>query len=181
MVTLLVSNYVWKYSIWGEEEGVGAVTWLGIADLTHIFDAYAAYIAGRVYDLCHLVRDTIYQVDAITLHWTSGSGTRIVWSCTPIKQTFIWLCLMLSTPWANNGWKIATDHKKWSVVAKRIGWILLGMVVIHCFNILRISAITLFIEHHPEWFEMLHTYIFKYLFYGMMFLMWVLYVEKIRD
>jgi hypothetical protein len=39
----------------------------------------------------------------------------------------------------------------------------------------------LFIEFHPEWFDLLHEYIFKYLFYGMLFLLWVWWTEKIRN
>lgn len=176
MITLLISNYAWKYSMWGEEEGVGAVTWLGIVDCTPVFNAYAEHITDAVYTICSSVRDTLTRPSANLIRWTSGSGTRIVWSCTPLKQAFIWLCLMLATPWG----KSTTSAERWKMVAKRIGWILLGLVVIHSFNILRISIITLFIEHHPEWFELLHTYIFKYIFYGIMFLMWVLYVEKGR-
>lgn len=172
MITLLISNYAWKYSMWGEEDGVGAVTWLGIVDCTPVFDAYAEHITDAVYMICSSVRDTLTRPSANLLCWSSGSGTRIVWSCTPLKQAFIWLCLMLTTAWGN--------EPRGREMAKRIGWILLGLVVIHTFNILRISIITLFIEHHPEWFELLHTYIFKYLFYGIMFLLWVVYVEKLR-
>ena len=55
-----------------------------------------------------------------------------------------------------------------------------GWLCIFAFNILRIVAITMFIEYHPDWFNVLHKYIFKYLFYGMMFMLWVWYVERIR-
>ena len=44
----------------------------------------------------------------------------------------------------------------------------------------RIAAIALLIEHHPTWFHTLHDYLFKYLFYAMLFGLWVLFVEKIR-
>ena len=36
------------------------------------------------------------------------------------------------------------------------------------------------IEAHPTWFEILHTYVFKYLFYIMLFALWLLFTEKIR-
>lgn len=173
MLTLLVSNYFWKYTMLGEASGVGAVTWFGI-DLTHVFNAYAAYIADRVYTLISLCRDTLYQVDAYTIRWLTGSGTRIVWSCTPLKQAFIWICIMLATPGL---WHRPFSYRE---LAKRLAWIVCGLVIIHGFNILRISIITLFMEHHADWFEVLHTYIFKYIFYGIMFLLWVIYVEKIR-
>lgn len=172
MIALLVSNYFWKFTVQGEESGVGSVTWFGL-DLTNIFNAYAAHIANAVFSIVSSVRDTIYQVNAYTLRWINGVGTRIVWSCTPLKQSFIWICIMLSTPWV-------VKDERWKVVLKRVGWIVMGLVVIYAFNILRISLITLAMEHHPEWFHMLHEYVFKYLFYGMMFLMWVVYVEKVR-
>ena len=56
----------------------------------------------------------------------------------------------------------------------------MGWLLCHAFNILRIWLITLAIEHHPDWFPVLHDYVFKYLFYGMMFALWVWFVEGIR-
>lgn len=178
MLTLLISNWVWKYSVWGEESGVGEVTLWGLVVLTDVFNAYAAHITDAVYAIVSSMRDTIYQVDAFTLRWMSGSGTRIVWSCTPLKQSFIWICLLLTTP----GWvpKGTERMQKTESILKRVAWIAAGLLVIYGFNILRISIITLFMEHHAEWFEVLHNHIFKYIFYGIMFLMWVVYVEVIR-
>jgi exosortase/archaeosortase family protein len=75
------------------------------------------------------------------------------------------MCLMLTV---RGGW----IHKIWFIPA---GW-----VVCHAFNILRIFIITLCVEFHPTWFYMLHDILFKYLFYGLMFAMWALFVEKIR-
>lgn len=193
IVTLFLANSVWKLTIHGDEEGVGMVTWLGL-NITPFFDYLAEQTANAVFWLVSLVRDTIYQVDAITLRFLSGSGSRIVWSCTPLKQSFIWLCLMLTTPavaWANNDNNdndIRTVGNRNDTVRKskvrarwhKLWYIPLGWLLIYFFNILRISAILLFIEFHPDWFDILHTYIFKYLFYGMMFLLWIIYVEKIR-
>lgn len=176
VITLLASNYIWKLTILGEEEGAGYVTWLNLVDLTPVFNAYAAHIADCVYAFCSTFRDTIHMVNDYTLRWETGSGTRIVWSCTPLKQSFIWLCLMLTTPWVK-----CVGRERWKTIGIRLGWIATGLVVIHAFNILRISLITLALENHADWFELLHTYIFKYIFYGIMFLLWVIYVEKIRD
>lgn len=163
VVVLFASNYFWKFTVIGEENGL-AVTWFGL-DITAPFAWAAEVTAEAVYRIVSLFRDTIYQVDAITLRFDSGSGSRIVWGCTPLKQSFIWLCIMLTTlgDWKSKSWFIP------------FGW-----VCIFVFNILRIAAITLFIEFHPDWFPVLHFYIFKYIFYGMMFLLWVWYVEKIR-
>lgn len=163
VVALFVSNGIWKLCIHGDEDN-SAVTFLGL-NATPFFQWFSEITAEAVYWIVSLFRDTIYQADAITLRFVTGGGSKIVWSCTPIKQSFIWLCILLVTigDWKSKAWFIP------------FGW-----VAIFLFNILRISAITFFMESHPDWFEILHSYIFKYLFYGFMFLLWVWYVEKLR-
>ena len=163
VIVLFASNGLWKLTICGDETDT-FVTFLGL-DVTAPFAWLAELTTNCVFWLVSLFRDTLSQVDAITLRFTSGTSTRIVWACTPWKQAFIWLCLLLTTA---GDWK----SKAWFIP---FGWL-----CIFVFNILRITAITLFIEFHPDWFNILHAYIFKYLFYGMMFLLWVWYVEKIR-
>ena len=163
MVTLLVANYAWKWTMVGDESG-DSVSWLGL-DVTAPFEFMACHIASVVYWLLSLCRDTVYMTDIHTIHFTSGSGTTIVWACTALKQSFIWLCLILTV---RGGWK----HKWWFIP---FGWL-----CCYLFNILRIFIIALFIEHHPEWFHVLHDYIFKYLFYGMLFGLWVWFVEGIK-
>lgn len=164
VVVLFAANYFWKFTVSGDIDGLD-VTWFGL-NITAPFAWMAEVTTSATYWIVSLFRDTIYQVDAITLQFDSGASTRIVWGCTPIKQSFIWLCIMLATA---GDWK----SKAWFIP---FGWL-----CIFVFNILRIVAITLFIEFHPDWFTILHQYIFKYLFYGMMFLLWVWYVERIRQ
>ncbi len=168
MITLFAANYFWKLTVTGDENG-DMVTWFGM-DVTAPFEWMACHIASVVYWLVSLFRDTAVMTDPHTIHFTSGSGTTIIWGCTPIKQSFIWI------------WLIATVLPLGSI---RVWWhklwyIPLGWVCCYAFNILRIFLIALFIEHHPEWFHMLHDYLFKYLFYGMLFGLWVIFVEKIR-
>lgn len=157
-VTLLAANYFWKFTVHGDEAGVGDVTWFGLV-LTPVFDAIAANIAQAVYGLVSVVRDTVH-IQGTHIFFDSGNGSHIVWSCTPIKQGWIWLCLILA---ARGKWW----HKTWFIP---VGWLL-----IYGINIIRIAAISLIIEHHPELFEVMHTYVFKYAFYGIMFLMWLLW------
>ena len=162
VVALLVANFFWKYTVLGDEGGI-QVTWFGI-DITAPFDFLAAHIANAVYWVVHLVRDTIHQLPNNILHFDSGSSVRIVWSCTALKQAFIWLIIML------------VARGKW---LRKLWFIPLGFVAIYLFNILRIALITLIIEYHPELFEMMHTYVFKYLFYLMLFGMWVWWTNSL--
>ena len=163
MVTLVVANYAWKWTFTGDEAG-DVVTWLGL-NVTAPFDFMAHHVAAAVYWLVSLCRDTVHMVDAYTIRFDSGTGTRIIWGCTGLKQSFIWLCLILTV---RGGWL----HKLWYIP---VGW-----VCCYAFNILRIFLIALFTEYHPEWFHFLHDYLFKYLFYLMLFGLWALFVGKIR-
>ena len=168
MITLFAANYFWKLTVTGDENG-DMVTWFGM-DVTAPFEWMACHIASVVYWLVSLFRDTAVMTDPHTIHFTSGSGTTIIWGCTPIKQSFIWIWLIATV--LPLGSSRVWWHKLW--------YIPLGWVCCYAFNILRIFLIALFIEHHPEWFHMLHDYLFKYLFYGMLFGLWVIFVEKIR-
>ena len=171
MVTLLVANYAWKWTMIGDEHG-DSVTWLGL-DITAPFEFMACHIASVVYWLVSLFRDSAYMTDAHTIRFASGSGTTIIWGCTALKQSFIWLCLILTV-------KSSTTTFGKTLWLKKLWFIPLGWVCCYLFNILRIFLIALFIEHHPEWFHLLHDYIFKYLFYAMLFGLWVWFVEGIR-
>lgn len=171
MVTLLVANYAWKWTMVGDENG-DSVTWFGL-DITAPFEFMACHIASVVFWLVSLVRDTASMTDAHTIHFTSGSGTTIIWGCTALKQSFIWLCLILTVR------SVSKEFRRQTWLNK-LWFIPFGWICCYAFNILRIFIISLFIEFHPDWFHVLHDYIFKYIFYGMLFLLWVLFVEKIR-
>ena len=176
MVTLLVANYAWKWTMVGDENG-DSVTWLGL-DITAPFEFMACHIASAVYWLVSLVRDNAYMTDAHTIRFTHGTGTTVIWGCTALKQSFIWLCLILTVqPTAIINHKSQMCNRLW---LHKLWFIPLGWVCCYVFNILRIFLIALLIEHHPEWFHMLHDYLFKYLFYAMLFGLWVWFVEKIR-
>ena len=98
------------------------------------------------------------------MRFDSGSSVRIVWSCTALKQSFIWLIIML------------VARGKW---LRKLWFLPLGFVAIYLFNILRIALIAMIIEHHPELFELMHSYIFKYLFYLMLFGKWVWWTNSL--
>ena len=174
VITLLVANYAWKWTFSGDENG-DVVTWLGY-DVTAPFEWMACHIARVVYAMVGWFRDTAYMPDGRTVRFATGSGSCIIWGCTGIKQGFIWLWLILTVMPEVSSEKSAVRrlwlHKLWYIP---VGW-----VCCYAFNILRIFLITLCMEHHPDWFGVLHDYIFKYAFYAMLFGLWVIFVEKIR-
>lgn len=177
VLTLLVANYFWKFTFSGDEDGE-MVTWFGL-DVTAPFEFMACHIAKVVYWLVSLFRDTVYMVGEHTIRFESGTGTTIVWACSGLKQSFIWMCLILTVVPKS---KIENQKSKiQNLWLHKLWYIPLGWVCCYVFNILRIFLIALFMENHPEWFHLLHDYIFKYMFYAMLFGLWVIFVEKIRS
>ena len=164
VVALLAANFFWKFTVLGDEGGE-QVTWFGF-DITAPFEYMAAHIAHIVYWWVDLLRDTIHHYPNNILRFDSGSSVRIVWSCTALKQSFIWVVIMLV---ARGSWR------------KKLWFIPLGLLAVYVFNIMRIALICLIIEHHPELFEMMHTYIFKYLFYLMLFGLWVWWSTRLSN
>ncbi len=87
--------------------------------------------------------------------------------CASLKQWLHWLFLMLIFP---GPWK----HKAWYIPA--------GLVIIEWTNVVRICGILLMeIQWGSKVFHIAHDYIFKVFFYLIIFLMWVLWVEKFKD
>ena len=164
VVALLVANYFWKFTVLGDEGG-DQVTWLGM-DISRPFDFMAQHIAHVVFWLIQLTNDGVSFYEPSTIYFATGTGTSIVWGCTGLKQSFIWIIIMLI---ARGSWK------------RKLWFIPLGLICAYLFNILRITLIAMAIEHHPDWFEMLHSYVFKYLFYGMLFCLWLWWSNRIAS
>ena len=94
--------------------------------------------------------------------------------CASLKQWMHWIFLMLLFP---GPWK----HKLWYIPA--------GLVIIEWTNVIRICGILIMQIQWPNihihlfgddinTFHLAHDYIFKLLFYLIIFLMWMLWVEK---
>lgn len=57
-------------------------------------------------------------------------------------------------------------------------YIVAGVVVIHLLNVLRIAIICMGVYYYPEYSRFLHDIVFPLFIYGVVFLLWVLWVLK---
>jgi exosortase family protein XrtF len=57
-------------------------------------------------------------------------------------------------------------------------FVLIGTIIIHLFNVLRIALLCMAIFHFPEYEHILHGVIFPLFIYGIVFLLWVIWVNK---
>lgn len=61
---------------------------------------------------------------------------------------------------------------------KTIVFILLGSIIIHFFNVTRIALLCAALYYYPEYQEVLHGVVFPLFIYGIVFLLWVIWVNK---
>lgn len=53
-----------------------------------------------------------------------------------------------------------------------------GLILIYITNIFRIVALSLIIYHYPQYQEIMHSLFFPAVIYGMVFLLWMIWVRK---
>ncbi len=161
IVVLLVAHFFWKISfISNEKETV--ITFYGL-DFSSFFNYTSSNVAKVVHFILNsLGYNTLLFSNNVIMHQESQHYAHVVWGCTSIKQTYIFICLIA---FYRGNWK----NKLW--------YIPLGILLIYFFNIFRIAFIIGVIDERPELFAFLHEHIMKYLFYLFIFGLWAFWNE----
>lgn len=84
-------------------------------------------------------------------------------SCSGFKQILQLVLLFLIYP---GPWK----HKIW--------YIPVGMLLVYGVNLFRIIALSVVVVNWPDYFDLTHDYIIRAMFYVVIFILWVIWVEK---
>jgi len=163
-VILLISNLFWKYNVLGDESNTQVTFW-GL-DISGPFIFMARHVSEVITMILHFLGWNISLNAANVVRHDNGNSAQIIWACSGLKQAYIFFCI------------IAFARGPWS---KKLWFIPLGLLVVYLFNIFRITFIVACIDRHPDWFDFLHQYFFKYIFYGVIFGMWVYWEEKIAE
>lgn len=163
VVILLVSHFIWKFTMIGDESDK-IVTFFGM-DVSAPFNFMSAHVASVTAYFLDLAGYDVVLDPNNSIRHDNGEVIRIVWACSGLKQAYIFFTIIAFYPGSFR-------RKLWFIPA--------GLLVVYLFNIFRITYIIAAVKHNPEQFEFLHEHLFKYLFYGVIFLMWVLWEEKVR-
>ena len=161
MLILACCHFFWKFTVVGDESDT-LVTFFGIdlsAPFNHMTGTVAAGVARTLTWL-----GIPHHLHGTSIYFTANTGIKIIWGCNGLKQMYIFLCIIA---FYSGSWR----HKLWYIPA--------GIIAVHLFNLFRLTAIAAAVKDHPQYFDFLHTYLFKYLFYGIIFLMWALW-DKAR-
>lgn len=72
----------------------------------------------------------------------------------------------------------------WSIpghrYAKKLGYTLVGMVLIMMANVMRIVALFHVLRRMPRWFDFFHHGLFQWAMYGIMLFLWLMFLGKIQ-
>ncbi|MDR1738125.1 MAG: exosortase/archaeosortase family protein [Candidatus Symbiothrix sp.] len=91
----------------------------------------------------------------------------IVIGCTGVKQMTVFACIMLC-------YKIWQPAKyQWN----KLWYIPVGCLLLTAYNIIRIGGTVILTKGAPERFDSLHDGIFRYIYYTIVFLLWVIWEE----
>ena len=136
-------------------------------------DQLMLWSVNLAYNQSCWVLEHIFRIDLTTIAAdrliatpnSEGGWARVIIApeCASLKQWMHWIFLMVLFP---GPWK----HKLWYIPA--------GLVIIEWTNVIRICGVLMMQIPWPNSFHIAHDYIFKVFFYLIIFLMWVLWVEK---
>ena len=103
----------------------------------------------------------------------------IIWGCTGIKQMFIFVGIMIchrciSIKKNSESKYYIQFNPYWS----KLWYIPFGCVILGIYSIIRIVGMTMLTNGHTERFELLHDGLFRYIYYTLIFILWVIWEEK---
>ena len=163
VLLLLFTHFLWKWVVDGDLHGQ-QIAIFG-KDLTTQFHALSAFTAKTTHWFVRLFPNTADFINRDTVLYFKGANFNIsiIWGCTAVKQLYIFIVIMA---FYKGSWK------------KKLWYIPMGCVILWAYNIIRIAAISYLVINHHERFDFYHEGLFRYIYYGLMFLLWVIWEEK---
>jgi exosortase/archaeosortase family protein len=134
-----------------------------------VFRSVTGFLAAAVFDSsawidAHILNmDIIKQAENIIHFNANHRAIQINEGCSGFKQMWQVLILFLIFPGP-------LKHKAW--------YIPLGILAMFLINIIRIVGLSVVMIHWPQQWDFIHLWVFRPLYYVVIFLMWVWWIER---
>jgi len=162
---LLLFHFSWKIAVDGDRGG--NFMYIFGKDVTPSWflsvDRALTCIVGWFVHLFPNTDDLVVGEQSLSFP-DGGIYIGIVWGCTGIKQLFIFTGIMLC-------------YK--GPFLRKLYYIPIGWIILSIYNVMRIGLITILTNGHPDRYESLHDGIFRFIYYGIVFALWVYWEEVI--
>ena len=103
------------------------------------------------------------KVDQNTLTFLNGNSVQILPGCSGLIQMFRIFFVLLFFP---GSWY----HKTW--------YIPLSLILVFVASIIHLLILSYVIIYLPEYYDVAHNFVTKFIFYGMYFLIWAYWLER---
>lgn len=131
-------------------------------------DGFTKFVANQSQKILSLVDSNSYTATnlrepSVKLFYKGKWVARIIEGCNALSVIILFISFI-----------IAFTGK----LKKTVLYIVFGTLLIHFFNIIRIALLSMAVYHFPQYQDFLHTVVFPLFIYGVVFLLWVFWVNK---
>lgn len=155
-------HFVWKY--WETELDFRFFSDSSI--LTPIFN-YLTWLLFQTsnFFLEYLLKGS-YIIEDKAWYFDNGGYIKIVDGCSGLKASlqFITIILLVRGPFKDKIWFIPA-----------------GILILFIANIVRIIGLDLIVYFKSSFYHFTHQYVFRPFFYGVIFVLWVVWIEKFKN
>ena len=168
MFLLLLFHFAWKIAIDGDMTSENI--YLFGKDITPSwFNTSCQTLVKMVAWLIQLfpnTQDLLIHANGTKLMFPAEENIwiHIIWGCLGFKQMLIYSGVILFY---------------WGPFLKKLWYIPMGWVILTAYNVVRVSVTVWLTDGHPERFDSLHDGILRYIYYGIVFLLWLVWAEFI--
>lgn len=103
---------------------------------------------------------------ALKLFYNHKWVSRVIEGCNAISVMILFVSFVIAF---SGTWK------------KTVFFILFGLLLIHVCNIARIALLSMSVYYYPQYQDFLHAVIFPLIIYGVVFVLWVIWVNKFSN
>jgi len=157
---MILANLFWKLVVRSDEYGI-YVTAFGF-DISAFASSFTRGVVVLAHSFLYDVLGMSVKMNGLSLAFENHETILIVWGCAGFKQMFIFTVIML---FSYGPWK----HKLWFIPA--------GVVFCYFLNVFRVILLALISYNYSNMLDFFHAYVFKYAFYGIIFLVWIFWNE----
>lgn len=134
-------------------------------NLSSFFSSLCDHWTNLVYRFVSLFKgDELEKYFCLLYYSDTNTGINIIWGCAGIKEIFM-TALVIMTAQGN--------------YRKKMWYIPMGILFILLLNYIRLSTLTFLVHHHMNLFDFVHKIVFRFVMYGGIFLIWLVWIEKI--
>jgi exosortase family protein XrtF len=131
-------------------------------------DDFTSLVASQTQKVLSVVNNEVYTLPndkepSIKLFYRNKWVSRVIEGCNALSVLILFVSFV-----------IAFSGK----FKQTLLFILFGAIIIHLFNVLRIALLSMAVYHFPESQDFLHSVIFPLFIYGIVFLLWIIWVSK---